>query len=120
MDRSAKLIEETTAVREVKRALSVKLGAEGMATAAMGAVLRVTPGAVRKGRQRSEREGGAGVQGRYRGSQSDLRVAQRRASAEGLGAPEALPREAGRAESAARSGSVYQAKHFMPYATRGG
>jgi transposase len=39
MDRLAKLIEETTDVRELKRALSGKLGKEGMATEAIGAVL---------------------------------------------------------------------------------
>ena len=36
MDRLAQLIEETTDVRELKRAVSVKLGEEGMATEAIG------------------------------------------------------------------------------------
>ena len=42
MDRLAQLIEETTDVRELKRARSVKLGEEGMTTEAIGAVLQVT------------------------------------------------------------------------------
>ena len=60
MDRVAQLIAETTEVRELKRAVSVKLGEEGMATAAIGAVLQVTPRAVRQWRRRYEREGVAG------------------------------------------------------------
>jgi transposase len=54
------VIEETTDVRELKRAVSVKLGEEGMGTEAIGAVLQVTPRAVRKWRRRYEREGIAG------------------------------------------------------------
>jgi hypothetical protein len=57
MDRLAQLIEETTDVRELKRAGGVKLGEKGRATEAIGAVLQVTPRAVRKGRRRYEREG---------------------------------------------------------------
>ena len=52
MDRLAQLIEETTDVRELKRAVSVELGEEGMATEASGAVLQVTPRAVRAWRTR--------------------------------------------------------------------
>jgi hypothetical protein len=52
MDKLAKLIEETTDVRELKRALSVKLREGGMATEAVGEVLQVTPRAVRAWRQR--------------------------------------------------------------------
>ena len=39
-------------MRELKRAVRVKLSEEGRATEAIGAVLQVTPRAVRKGRQR--------------------------------------------------------------------
>ena len=60
MDRLVQLIEATTEVRELKRAVSVKLAEEGMATEASGAVLPVTPRAGRKWRQRYEREGVAG------------------------------------------------------------
>jgi hypothetical protein len=72
MDRLAQLIEETTDVRELKRAVSVKLSEEGMATEAMGVVLPVTPRAGRKGRQRYEREGVEGLHVRNRGSESSL------------------------------------------------
>jgi transposase len=60
MDRLAQLIEETTDVRELKRAVSVKLSERGMATEAVGEVLQVTPRAVRKWRRRYEQEGGEG------------------------------------------------------------
>jgi hypothetical protein len=52
MDRLAQLIEETTDVREWKRAVSVTLGEQGRATEAVGEVLQVTPRAVRKWRRR--------------------------------------------------------------------
>jgi shikimate 5-dehydrogenase len=42
MDGLAQMIEDTTEVRELKRALSVKLGQGGMATAAIGELLQVT------------------------------------------------------------------------------
>ena len=77
MDRLAQLIEETRDVRELKRALSVKLGEAGMATDVISEVLQVTPRVVRKWRQRYEREGVAGLHVRYRGSESYLKVEQR-------------------------------------------
>ena len=52
MDTVAQLIEETTDVREVKRAVRVKLGERGRATEAVGEVLQGTPRAVRKWRRR--------------------------------------------------------------------
>src|SRR5229473_1414702 len=90
MDKLAQLIEETTDARELKRAVSVKLGEAGMATEAIGAVLQVTPRAVRKWRRRYEREGVEGLAVRNRGSESNL--------------------EEVREESEARYGIVYQSK----------
>ena len=110
MDRLAKLIEETTDVRELKRALSVKLGEEGMATEAIGAVLQVTPRVVRKWRKRYEREGVEGLQVRYRGSESYLSVEQRQEIEEWLGAQETITVEEVRDEIEARYGVVYQSK----------
>jgi putative transposase len=110
MDRLAELIEETTDVRELKRALSVKLGEEGMTTEAIGAVLQVTPRAVRKWRQRYEWEGVDGLHVRYRGSESYLSVEQRREIEEWLGAQETLTVEEVRDEIEARYGVVYQSK----------
>ena len=110
MDRLAQLIEETTDVRELKRAVSVKLGAEGMATEAIGEVLQVTPRAVRTWRRRYEREGVEGLQVRYRGSESYLSVEQRQEMEDWLGAQETITVEEVRDELEARYGIVYQSK----------
>src|SRR5262245_26929772 len=110
MDRLAQRIEETTDVRELKRALSVKLGEEGMTTEAIGEVLQVTPRAVRKWRQRYEREGVEGLHVRYRGSESYLRVEQRQEIEDWLGAHETLTVEEVRDELEVRYGIVYQSK----------
>jgi putative transposase len=110
MDRLAQLIEETREVRELKRAVSVKLGEAGMATAAIGAVLQVTPRVVRKWRRRYEREGVAGLAVRNRGSESYLSVEQRQEIEEWLGARETITLEEVRDEIEARYGIVYQSK----------
>jgi putative transposase len=110
MDRLAKLIEETTDVRELKRALSVKLSEEGMATEAIGTVLQVTPRAVRQWRQRYKRDGVEGLQVRYRGSESYLRVEQRREIEEWLGSQETITVDAVRDEIEARYGIIYQSR----------
>ena len=110
MDRLTQLIEETTDVRELKRALSVKLGEEGMTTEAIGAVLQVTQRAVREWRKRYEREGVEGLHVRYRGSESYLSVEQRREIEDWLGAQETITVEEVRDELEARYGIVYQSK----------
>ena len=110
MDRLAQLIEETTDVRELKRAVSVKLGAGGMAAEAIGAVLQVTPRAVRKWQRRYEREGVAGLQVRNRGSESYLGVEQRHELDAWLEAQETITVEAVRDEIEARYGIVYQSQ----------
>jgi putative transposase len=110
MDRLAELIAETTDVRELKRALSVKLREGGMTTEAVGEVLQVTPRAVRDWRQRYEREGVEGVRVRYRGSESYLSVEQRQGIEDWLGAQETITVEEVRDELEARYGIVYQSK----------
>jgi putative transposase len=110
MDRLAQLIEETTEVRELKRAVSGKLGERGMTTEAVGEVLQVTPRAVRKWRRRYEREGVEGLHVRNRGSESYLSVAQRQEIEDWLGAQETITLEEGRDEIEARYGIVYQSK----------
>ena len=110
MDRLAKLIEETTDVRELKRALSVKLSEEGMATEAIGAVLQVTPRAVRQWRKRYKREGVEGLHVRYRGSESYLSVEQRREIEEWLGSQETITVDEVRDEIEARYGIIYQSR----------
>ena len=110
MDRLGQLIEETTEVRELKRAVSVKLGEAGMATEAIGAILQVTPRVVRKWRRRYEQEGVEGLAVRNRGSAGYLSVAQRQAMEDWLGAQETITLEEVRDELEARSGIVYQSK----------
>jgi transposase len=110
MDRLGQLIEETTEVRELKRAVSVKLGEAGMATEAIGAILQVTPRVVRKWRRRYEQEGVEGLAVRNRGSAGYLSVAQRQAREDWLGAQETITLEEVRDELEARSGIVYQSK----------
>ena len=106
MDRVAQLIDETTDVRELKRALSVKLGEEGMATEAIGQRLQVTPRAVRLWRQRYAREGVDGLQVRDRGSESYLNVEQRHEIEDWLGSRETMTLEEVRDEIEARYGIV--------------
>ena len=110
MDRLAQLIEETTDVRELKHAVSVKLGEEGMATEAISEVLRVTPRSVRRWRKRYEREGVEGLQVRNRGSESYLSVEQRQELEDWLGAQETITLEEVRDEIEARYGIGYQSK----------
>src|SRR6185312_4872892 len=110
MDRLVQLIEETNDVRELKRALSVKLGEGGMSTEAIGAVLQVTARAVRKWRQRYEQEGVEGLRVRYRGSESYLSVEQRQEIEDWLGRQETITVEEVRDEIEARYGIVYQSK----------
>jgi putative transposase len=110
MDKLAQLIEETTEVRELKRALSVKLREGGMTTEAVGEVLHVTPRAVRAWCQRYEREGVEGLRLKYRGSESYLSVEQRQEIEDWLGAQDTITVEEVRDEIEARYGIVYQSK----------
>ena len=110
MDSLAQMIEETKDVRELKRALSVQLGLGGMATAAIGELLHVTPRYVRQWRRRYERDGVGALRAGYRGSESYLSVEQRRELEDWLGAQETVTLEEVRDEIAARYGIVYQSK----------
>jgi putative transposase len=110
MNSLAQLIEETRDVRELKRALGVKLGEGGMVTDAIGEVLQVSLRSVRKWRRRYEREGVEGLQVRYRGSESYLRVEHRQEIEDWLGAQETITLEEGRDEIDARYGIAYQSK----------
>jgi len=110
MDRLAQLIDETTDVRELKRAVSVKLGEQGLATEVIGAVLQVTPRAVRKWWRRYEREGVDGLAVRNRGSESYLSIEQRQEVEDWLGAQETITVDEVRDELEARYGIVYQSR----------
>jgi putative transposase len=110
MDRLAQLIEETTDVRELKRALSVKLREGGMTTEEVSEVLQVTPRAVRAWSKHYEQEGAEGLRVRYRGSESYLSVEQRQEIEDWLGAQETITVEEVRDAIEARYGIVYQSK----------
>ena len=97
-------------MRGLKRALSVKLGAEGMATEAIGRVLQVTPRAGRKWRRCYEREGGEGIPVKYRGRESYRSVEQRQEVEDWRGAQETITLEEVCDELEARYGIVYQSK----------
>jgi len=110
MDSLAQMIEETTDVRELKRALSVKLGEGGMATGEIGEVLHGTPRYVRKWRGRYEREGIGVLRVGYRGSESYLSVDQGQELEDWLEGQETITLEEVRDEIEARYGIVYQSK----------
>jgi putative transposase len=110
MDKLTKLIEETTDVRELKRAVSVKLREGGMLTAAVGEVLQVPARTVRAWYQQYEREGVEGLRVKYRGSESYLSVEQRHEMEDWLGAQETITVEEVRDEIEARYGIIYQSK----------
>jgi len=94
----------------LKRAISVKLREEGMSTEAVGEILHVPARTVRAWVQRYEREGVEGLRVQYRGSESYLRVEQRQAIEDWLGAQETITVEEVRDEIEARYGIVYQSK----------
>src|SRR5215475_1546755 len=110
-DKLTTLIEETTEVRELKRALRVKRREGGLPTEAVGEVLHLPPRTVRAWYQRYEREGVEGLRVQTRGSESYLSVEQRQEIEDWLGAQETITVEGGREEIEARSGSIYQSKH---------
>jgi putative transposase len=110
MDKLTQFIEETSDVRELKRAVSVKLRERGMATEAVGEVLHVPVRTVRAWAQQYERDGGEGLRVQYRGSESYLSVEQRQEIEDWLGAQETMTVEAVRDEIEARYGIVYQSK----------
>jgi putative transposase len=110
MDKLTQFIEETRDVRELKRAVSVKLREGGMSTEAVGEVLHVPARTVRGWYQRYGREGVEGLRVQYRGSESYLSVEQRQEMEDWLGAQETITVEAVRDELEARYGIVYQSK----------
>ena len=110
MDSLAQMIEETKDARELKRALSVQMVVEGMATADIGELLHVTPRYVRKWCGRYE-TGGVGALGvGYRGSERYLSVEQRQEIEDWLGAQETVTVAEVRDYIEAHYGIVYQSK----------
>ena len=110
MDSLGQMIDETKDARELKRALSVKMVLEGMATADIGELLHVTPRYVRKWHGRYETEGVGALGVGYRGSESYLSAEQRQEIEDWLGAQETVTVEEVRDYIEAHYGVVYQSK----------
>jgi transposase len=104
------LINEATDAREVKRALSVKMGKQGLSSGQICQVLNVSPQYVSKWKGQYEAEGTPAVRLGYRGSESSLRVEQREELAQWIEAHETLTVEAVRDYVEERYGVVYQSK----------
>ncbi len=110
MNSLAQIIEETKDVRELKRALSVKMMLSGMASAQVSELLYVTPQYVRKWKGRYEMEGSGALRLGYRGSESYLSVEQRREIEDWIGAQETVTVEEVRDHIEERYGVVYQSQ----------
>ncbi len=88
------LIDEATDGREVKRAVSVKMGQQGFSPAQICQVLKVSPPYVSKGKGHYEAEGAAALRLGPRGSEGYLSEAQRQEIVQWLGAHQTLTVEA--------------------------
>jgi transposase len=84
------LINEATDAREVKRAVSVKMGQQGFSSAQICQVLNVSPQYVSKGKGQDEAEGAASLRLGYRGSESYLREKHRAEIPQGIEGCETL------------------------------
>ena len=104
------IINEATDAREVKRAVSVKMGHQGCSPAQIGQVLNVSLQYVSKWKGRYEAEGAAALRMKYRGSEGYLRVEEREEILHWLGAQETVSVEAVRDYVEERYGVVYHSK----------
>jgi putative transposase len=104
------LINEAMDGREVKRAVSVKMGQQGFSTAQICQVLNVSPQYVSKWKGQYEAEGATALRLRYRGSESYLRAEQRQEIEDWIGEHETLTVEAVRDYLEERYGLLYQSK----------
>lgn len=110
MSKLAALIEATKDARELKRALSVKMGQSGIAAVQVGELLHVTPQYVRKWQRRYESEGVEALRVGYRGSESYLSGEQRQGVAEWIGTHETISVEEVRDYMEEQYGVVYRSK----------
>ena len=81
------IINEATDAREVKRAVSVKMGAQGFSPAQICQVLNVSLQYVSKWKGQYEAGGGAVLRLGHRGSESYLREEERHAILQWIGSP---------------------------------
>lgn len=110
MESLDEMITESKDVREVKRALSVKMLMLGIAPAQICQCLNVSPQYVSKWKGQYEAEGAAALLLGYRGSESYLSAEQRREIVEWVGGHETLTVEEVRDYVEAHYGVVYQSK----------
>lgn len=104
------LIDEATDGREVKRAVSVKMGQQGFSPAQICQVLNVSPQYVSKWKGLYEAEGAAALRLSHRGSEGYLSEAQRQEIVQWIGAHQTLTVEAVRDYVEEHYGVVYQSK----------
>jgi putative transposase len=104
------IINEATEAREVKRAVSVKMGQQGFSPAQICQVLNVSLQYVSKWKGQYETEGAAALRVRYRGSEGYLREEERQAIVQWIGTHETVSVEAVRDYIEERYGIVYHSK----------
>jgi putative transposase len=113
------IINEATEAREVKRAVSVKMGQQGFSSAQICQVLNVSPQYVSKWKGQYEAEGAGALRLGHRGSEGYLGEAQRQEMVQGIGAHETLTVEAVRDPGEERYGVVYPSNRSTSYWRRG-
>ena len=104
------IINEATEAREVKRAVSVKMGRQGFSAAQICQVLNVSPQYVSKWKGQYEAEGAVALRLGHRGSEGYLGEEQRQEIVQWIEAHETLPVEAVRDYVEEGYGVVYQSK----------
>ena len=104
------IINEATDAREMKRAVSVKMGQQGFSPAQICQVLNVSLQYVSKWKGQYEAEGGAALRLRHRGSEGYLREEERQAIIQWIGTHETVSVEAVRDYIEERYGIVYHSK----------
>jgi putative transposase len=104
------IIDEAADAREVKRAVSVKMGQQGFSPAQICQVLNVSPQYVSKWKGQYEAEGAAALRLGHRGSGGYLQEEARHEILQWIGGQETVSVEAVRDYVEARYGVVYQSK----------
>ena len=104
------VINEAMDAREVKRAVSVKMGQQGFSPAQMCQVLKVSLQYVSKWKGQYEAAGAAALRLKYRGSEGYLREEERDEILQWIGKQETVSVEAVRDYVEERYGVVYHSK----------
>jgi transposase len=104
------IINEATEAREIKRAISVKMGRQGFSAAQICQVLNVSPQYVSKWKGQYEAEGAVALRLGQRGSEGYPSEGQRQEIVQWIGGHETVTVEAVRDYVEERYGVVYQSK----------